>query len=106
MPEMMKSFLSREQVHRIPEKLSDMVRSAEAKGIAGNYDDIGIIAVDPAGLASNCDIQIVMGGTNPIEEKAYQKNVNGSGSRDEWISLKDRPDKIGHVNACGIRITD
>lgn len=104
-PEMMKSFLSREQVHRIPEKLSDMIRSADAKGTAGNYDDIGIIVVDPAKLASDCDVQIVMGGTSPLEEKAYQKNMNGSGSRDEWISLRDLPEKIGYVDMCGIRVT-
>ncbi|HQG30468.1 MAG TPA: hypothetical protein PLA83_00955 [Deltaproteobacteria bacterium] len=106
MAEMMKSFLSCEQVHRIPEKLGDMIRSADAKGVAGNYDDIGIIVVDPAHLAADCNAQIVMGGTSPIEEKAYQKNVNGSGSRGEWIPLKDLPEKIGHINMCGIRITN
>lgn len=106
MPEMMKSFLSREHVHRIPEKLREMIQSAEAKGIAGNYDDIGIIVVDPANLASDCHVQIMMGGTNPIEEKAYQRNVKGSGSRDEWLSLQNLPEKIGYVNMCGIRVTD
>jgi len=105
MAEMMKSFLSREQVHRIPQRLGDMIRSADAKGVAGNYDDIGVIVVDPAHLASDCDVQIVMGGTNPIEEKAYQKSVNGSVPCNNWISLKDLPEKIGHVNMCGIRVT-
>lgn len=103
---MMESFLSREPVHRIPEKLRGMIRSADAKGVAGNYDDIGIIVVDPSHLKSDCDVQIMMGGTNPIEEKAYQKSVNGSDSCSGWISLKDIPEKIGYVNMCGIRVTD
>lgn len=104
MSDMMGSFLSREQVHHIPGKLREMIRSADVQGIAGNYDDIGIIVVDPASLASSDDAQIVMGGTNPVEEHAYQKKMRDSGSNDEWISLKDLPERTGYVNMCGIRV--
>ena len=102
--DMMGTFLSREHVHQIPEKLLEMVRSAESRGIAGNYDDIGIIVVDPMNLARNSDVQIMMGGTNPIEENAYQKMMSDSESFDEWISLKDLPEKASYVNMCGIRV--
>ena len=102
--DMMGTFLSREHVHQIPEKLLEMIRSAESRGIAGNYDDIGIIVVDPMNLARNSDVQIMMGGTNPIEENAYQKKMSDSGSFDEWISLKDLPEKATYINMCGIRV--
>jgi len=91
-------------VHHIPGKLREMIRSADVQGIAGNYDDIGIIVVDPASLASSDDAQIVMGGTNPVEEHAYQKKMRDSVSNDEWISLKDLPERTSYVNMCGIRV--
>jgi hypothetical protein len=57
-------------------------------------------------LAMNSDVQIVMGGTNPVEENAYQKKMSDSGSFDEWISLKDLPKKASYVKMCGIRVRD
>lgn len=98
------SFLAREKVHLIPQRLREMIRCAVDRGMTGNYDDIGLIVADLAGLSSNGHTRIVMGGTSPVEEHAYQKKIREAGSSDEWISLQDLPMMEEHVRMCGIRV--
>lgn len=103
-PGMLRTFFVRESVHQIPEILRAMIRSADAEGGAGNYDDIGVLVVDPLRLKLDAEAQIVMGGTDPREENAYQKRIREAGTREEWFSLQELPDRVDHVARCGIRI--
>jgi hypothetical protein len=102
--EMVGTFLSHDNVHEIPEKLRELIRSADLGGTAGNYDDFGIIVIDPMSLKTDSDVQIVMGGTNPGEEDAYQRKIADSSSGDGWISMKEIPEKACRINICGIRV--
>lgn len=103
-PGMLRTFFVREPVHVIPELLRAMIQSAEAGGGAGNYDDIGILVVDPLRLTLDAAAQIMMGGTDPREEDAYQRRMQEAGSRGEWFSLQELPDRADHIAQCGIRI--
>ncbi len=102
--EMVGTFLSHDNVHEIPEKLRELIRSADLGGTAGNYDDFGIIVIDPMSLKTDSDAQIVMGGTDPGEEDAYQRRIADSSSGDGWISLKEIPEKALRINICGIKV--
>jgi len=102
--EMMGTDLTDGNVHDVPEKLRELIRAADLGGIAGNYDDIGIIVIDPMSLEMNNNVQIVMGGTNPGEEDAYQRRIAGSSIGDRWISMDELPEKARHMNMCGIKV--
>ncbi|MDT8273668.1 MAG: hypothetical protein RRA35_10820 [Desulfomonilia bacterium] len=102
--DLVESFLSHGPVHEIPEKLRDLIISAVSQGIAGNYDDIGVIVIDPEAVKRNTDVQLVMGGTNPSEEDAYQKDIRSSHLDGGWISMESLPENAHYVAKCGIRI--
>jgi hypothetical protein len=102
--EMVGAFLTHDNVHEIPEKLRELIRSADLGGTAGNYDDFGIIVIDPMSLKTDSDAQIVMGGTDPGEEDAYQRRIADTSSGDGWISMKEIPEKALRINMCGIRV--
>lgn len=102
--EMVGTFLSHDNVHEIPKKMRKLIMEADLKGIAGNYDDIGIIVIDPMSLEMNCCAQIVMGGTNPGEEDVYQKRIAASPTNDVWISMNELPENTHYINMCGIRV--
>jgi hypothetical protein len=102
--EMVGTFLTHNNVHEIPKKLRELIRAADLDGIAGNYDDIGVIVIDPMSLEMNCDAQIVMGGTTPGEEDVYQMRMADSPTNDGWITMNELPENTNYINMCGIRV--
>jgi hypothetical protein len=62
------------------------------------------MVIDPMSLEMNNNVQIVMGGTNPSEEDAYQRRIAGSSIGDGWISMDELPEKASYMSMCGIKV--
>lgn len=104
--ESMLSMLVRHPVNEIP-----CVFEKEAAGYARdvtpkNFDDAGIIVINPRILEYGYPLAVLMGGTTPQEETRYRMGL-GCGitplSDAEWISTDDIND-FSRLSECGIKI--
>jgi hypothetical protein len=59
-------------------------RLVDENGGAFEHDDIACIALDPLRLAGIRDGRVLMGGTQPHEEKRFRAG-NGNGTPDRWV---------------------
>lgn len=90
-------------VQEIPGAVHESLRERIAKDAECNFDDIGLIALDPARLEQK-PVRLLIGGTSPFEEAEYQRHISQQGLVDEWIDAGGILDERKHVESCGIML--
>ncbi|UCD56199.1 MAG: SpoIIE family protein phosphatase [Candidatus Hydrogenedentota bacterium] len=92
------SVLSRLPLHEIPEGLA---RYLNGLPDPAEYDDIGLIALSPTKLEDEDHPTILIGGTTPAEETAFQRRLASRAIDDRWVTLRGLKPETG-VNFSGV----
>jgi len=82
-----------DQIHSILEKSSGLLE----------HDDVALIAIDPFRLAGMEDKRVLIGGTEPHEEKNFRTGCE-NGCLDKWLPHADWPAEQDSFNQWGITI--
>lgn len=89
-----------ESIERIIEILTDSLEGLQDKI---EYDDIGLVIVDPGKKTLGFPVSILTGGTTSVEEKRF----SGPGAEelpDRWLKSSDWPDNQDIIEKAGIGI--
>lgn len=78
------SALRRLPFHEMPERLAEYLDTLPG---GTEYDDIGIIVFSPAELTSEAQPTVLIGGTTPVEETTFQKELSKNTVNDQWTPL-------------------
>ena len=73
-------------------------------GTGAEYDDAGVLTIDPCACLRKENSGIIMGGTAPHEESDYQKVFRVSADYDRWMGSSDFARHDGIMRSCGISI--
>jgi hypothetical protein len=81
-----------------------MVESCEVTGAKKNYDDISLLVLDPARLLEPGGFRVIMGGTSPFEEEAYQSRVLPQRILNRWLGVDEVSSNSSLMDSCGIKV--
>ncbi len=95
---------TRYQVHDIPERVREMVDTCEIKCAKRDYDDISLVILDPAKVAGNGELRVIMGGTSAYEEEIYQNKVLPDRIINKWLGVEEISSHVNLMDSCGIRV--
>jgi hypothetical protein len=73
--------LSRFAVEELPDRIREFLKQRQGKA---EYDDIGLIALDPAAVGDFQQGRFLLGGTTPAEEEQFQ-GLKDKVLRDRWV---------------------
>ena len=98
------STVLRASMRNIPEQIKSTLSDSQKHDGRKEYDDISFIVLEPAMMDSPCDLRVVMGGTSPGDEEAYQKRVLPGRIFNQWLGVEDLASQPALIKSCGIRI--
>ena len=99
--QMCADILFRFPVHEIPEQLDRYLLRGQG---AMEYDDIGIIVLDPERIEPREGPSILMGGTSPRDEGMFQEEKRNARIRDAWLDASMFEAASEELEIAGIRV--
>lgn len=101
--EFMRQVFTRE-IGTIPERVRDLAGAWDGGGRSGHFDDVGVIAFDPARLDGSDRMRILMGGTTPHHERDFQASGIAREPEERWVRASDLAQHAALMERCGIVI--
>lgn len=98
------SMAGEHPVHEIPGRVREMARLC-GEGAAGKrHDDVSLMVLDPSGIGADGGLRVIMGGTTPREEEAYQNRVLPRARGARWLDAGEIGNNAELVESCGIHV--
>lgn len=91
------------KVGEVPARFREIVGAID--GLPGaEYDDTGVLVLDPRACLEREGLALIMGGTGPHEEAEYQRKLRRSAEWDRWVSMEEMEQSGDVARECGISI--
>ena len=91
------------KVNEVPARFREIVGTID--GLPGaEYDDTGVLVLDPRACLEKEGLALIMGGTGPYEEGEYQRKLRRSAEWDRWVPVEEMERSRDVARECGISI--